>query len=172
MDFYINQEVFSFKDKFYIKNAEGEDLYYVEGKFWSIGKKLRIYDMEGDEAAYLEQEVWTLLPKFEVQIDGETVAVIQKKLSLFTPKFEVEGPDWTVEGDFFAHDYTIMKGDEEIADISKEWLAWGDTYEISVNDPDNDILALSVVLAIDAVLEMESNAAAASISVSSSNNNN
>ena len=43
MQLYMQQKVFSWKDKFSVLNSFGEDKYYVEGKMISIGKKLRIY---------------------------------------------------------------------------------------------------------------------------------
>ena len=48
--------------------------------------------------------------------------------------------------------------------ISKEWMTWGDSYELNIANPADEILALAVVITIDCVMESNSGA---SVSVSS-----
>ncbi len=167
MKLYIKQKVFSFKDRFTVKDGNGEDRYFVEGKLISVGKKLTVTDAAGNEVAFVRQKVMTLLPKFIVEINGEEVAAIKKKLSFLKPKYEVEGLDWNVEGDFFSHDYSITENGNVIASIHKRWMSWGDSFELDISDNADEVMALAVILAIDAVMDA---AASASASVSSSSN--
>lgn len=153
----MKQKVFSWKDKFSIQNEYGEDKYYVEGKAISIGKKLRVYDTAGNELAFVNQKVVSLMPKFCVEMNGEEVAVIKKKFTLFKPKYFIEGPGWEVQGDFFGHDYTIMDGSKPVVSIHKKWMAWGDTFELNITDEGHEVLAVAVVLAIDAVIDNQQN---------------
>ena len=164
---YMKQKVFSFKDRFTVTDRNGEARYFVEGKLISMGKKLTVSDAAGNEVAFVRQKVLTLLPKFFVEINGEEVAAIKKKLTFLKPKYEVEGLDWTVEGDFFAHDYSILENGEPIASIHKKWMSWGDSFELNISDSANEVIALAVILAIDAVMDA---AASASASASSSSN--
>ena len=162
MKLYIKQKVFSWKDRFTVMDESGADRYTVEGKVFSIGKKLFVYDAAGDEVAYIREKVPTLLPKFIVEIGGQEVAEIVKKLTFLKPKYEVHGPDWTVQGKFTAHDYTVTQGELPVVTIHKKWMSWGDSYEIDIADPSKELLVLSVVLAIDAVMAAQAAAAAAS----------
>ena len=162
MKLYMKQKVFSWKDKSYVKNAYGEDVYYVEGEVFSLGKKLHIQDMQGREVAFVRQKPFSLLPRFFVEINGETAAEIVKRLTFLKPKYEIEGPGWTVEGDFLAHDYRILRGGTPVVVIHKQWMTWGDAYELDVSDGENEVLALAVVLAIDAVMDSQAAAASAS----------
>ena len=157
MQLYMQQKVFSWKDKFSVLNSFGEDKYYVEGKMISIGKKLRIYDTAGNELAFVNQKVVSLMPKFSVEMNGQEVAVIKKKFTLLKPKYIIEGPGWEVQGDFFSHDYNITDKGNIIVSIHKKWMAWGDTFELDIPDENNEILALAVVLAIDAVMDAQQN---------------
>ncbi len=157
MQLYMQQKVFSWKDKFSVLNSFGEDKYYVEGKIISIGKKLRIYDTAGNELAFVNQKVVSLMPKFSVEMNGQEVAVIKKKFTLLKPKYIIEGPGWEVQGDFFSHDYNITDKSNIIVSIHKKWMAWGDTFELDIPDENNEILALAVVLAIDAVMDAQQN---------------
>ena len=49
--------------------------------------------------------------------------------------------------------------------IKQRVFSWGDSYELDIADPGNEIVALAVVLTIDAV--MASNSGGVSVSVSS-----
>ena len=163
MKLYLKQKVFSWKDKSTVKDELGNDKYTVEGKVISVGKKLTVFDANGNEAAFIRQKVVTFLPKFFVEIGGEQVAEITKKLSLLKPKYIVNGPGWTVQGNFTAHDYSLYDGEKEIAGIHKKWMTWGDTFEIDIASEKDEVLVLAVVLAIDAVMDSSENAAAGSI---------
>ena len=63
-----------------------------------------------------------------------------------------------------AHDYEITQGGRPIVTIRKEWMTWGDTYELDIANPDDEIIALAVVLTIDAVMASNSGV---SVSISS-----
>ena len=155
MHLYMKQKVFSWKDRFTITDSDGNDRYSVEGKVISIGKKLHIFDAQGDEVAFVKQKITFLMPRFIVEIGGEEVAQIVKKISFLKPKYVVEGLGWEVQGDMFAHDYTIVDGDRTIVSIHKKWMAWGDTFELDIENDRDEVLALAVVLAIDAVMDSQ-----------------
>ncbi len=157
MKLYMKQKVFSFRDRFTIKNEYGEDKYYVEGEILSLGKKLRIYDMSGNELAFVRERLLAFMPKFTVEINGREVAEIVKKLTFLRPKYYVDGLGWDVNGDFFSHNYDITNGNKTIVSIHKEFMAWGDTFELDIQNDHDEIIALAVVLAIDAVMDAANN---------------
>lgn len=153
MKLYIKQKVFSFRDRFTVKDEYGEDKYYVEGEILSLGKKLRIYDMGGNELAFVRERLLAFMPKFTIEINGREIAEIVKKFTFLRPKYYVDGLGWNVEGDFFSHNYDITDGNQRIVSIHKQFMAWGDTFEIDVQNNNDEIIALAVVLAIDAVMD-------------------
>ena len=155
MRLYMNEKVFSWKDKFSIKTETGEDRYFVEGKVISIGKKLRVYDAEGNELAFVNQKLVSLMPKFTVEINDQEVAVIKKKVTFLKPKYIIEGPGWEVQGDFLSHDYEIVENGRTIVAIHKKWMSWGDAFELDIEDESQEVLAVAVVLAIDAVMDSQ-----------------
>lgn len=155
MKLYLKQHVFTWGDRFTIKDGAGADRYYVEGEVFTFGKKLHIYDLSGREVAYIEQQLLTWLPRYTIYIGGSQAAQVVKELSLWRPHYRIEGPDWEVEGDFFAHEYEFFQGGHSIAAISKHWMTWGDSYELDISNSADEVLVLSTVLAIDAVLESQ-----------------
>lgn len=58
MKYYIKQKVFSWKDKFIVKDEQNQEAYSVEGEFLSWGKKLHVKDRNGKEVLYIKQNLW------------------------------------------------------------------------------------------------------------------
>ena len=164
MKLYIKQKVFSWGDKFTVKDEAGRDRYYVEGEIFTFGRKLHVYDMSGREVAFIKQEVWSWMPRYYVFCGGHQVAEIKKEFTFFFPKYTIEGLGWEINGSFMAHDYEITQNGRTIVRISKEWMTWGDSYELDIRDGADELVALAVVLTIDCVTESNSGA---SVTVSS-----
>lgn len=162
MKLFIKQKVFSWKDRFTVKDESGSDRYFVEGEIFSFGKKLHVYDVHQTERIFLQQKVWSFLPRFFVFIDGLQVAEIVKEFTFMKPRYSVLGLNWEVNGNFWAHDYEILNQGHVVVTIKKEWLTWGDTYVLDIADARDEINALAVVLAIDAVMSQQNQAASAS----------
>ena len=153
MKLYMKQKVFSWTDKFTVKDENDNDRYFVEGEFMTLSKKLHVFDESHTEVAFIRQKLWSLLPRFFVEIDGRPVCQIVKRFTLLKPKYELEGTGWRVEGDFWAHEYAVYDDNNMIMRLSKHWLSWGDSYELDIVDPKNEIMCLSIVLAVDAAIE-------------------
>jgi len=151
MKLYIKQKVFSWGDKFTVWDAEGNAKYAVEGEIFTWGKKLHVYDAAGREAAFIQQEVFSFLPRYYVFCGDRQIAEIKKEFTLFFPRYTVEGLDWEVEGSFMAHEYEITRNGQSVVSISKEWMTWGDSYELDIKNAADEIAALAVVLTIDCV---------------------
>ena len=156
MKLYIKQKVFSWGDKFTVKDESGRDRYYVEGEVFTFGKKLHVYDISGCEVAFIKQELWSWLPRFYVFCGERQVAEIKKEFTFLLPKYSIDGLGWEIDGSFLAHDYVITRNGCPIVSISKEWMTWGDSYELNIANPQDEIVALAVVLTIDCVMEAQS----------------
>ena len=161
---YMKQKIFSWKDRFTIKDQNDIDRYSVEGEFFSIGKKLHIYDMNDNEVAFVHQKVLTLLPRFFVFVNGIQVAEIVKEFTLLKPRYRIEGLNWEVQEDILDHDYQITENGREIVGIHKVWFSWGDSYELNIADTgasdfNSEVMALAVVLAIVCVMDDSESAA-------------
>lgn len=152
MKLYIKQKVFSWNDKFTVKDENGQDKYFVEGELFSWGKKLHVYDTAENEVAFIQQKVWSFLPRYFVFVNGEQIAEIVKEFSFLRPKYSIEGLGWEINGDFWAHDYEITRSGIPIVKINKEWMTWGDCYELEISDPRDETVAMAVVLTIDCVM--------------------
>ena len=158
MNLYIKQKVFSFKDKFNVFDCNGCVKYVAEGEFFSLGKKLHVKDNNGSEVIFIRQRLVTFLPKYEISVLDSAPVEIIKNLTFFKHEYSI--PEWNIKihGDFFAHEYFVERDGYEIARISKEWLSWGDTYNININNPQDELTALACILVVDCCMEVQNNA--------------
>lgn len=161
MKYYMKQKVFSWRDRFTIKDERGQDVFFVEGELFSWGKKLNILDVDGIPVLYIQQNIWNWLPNFTLFMHGQEVATVKKEFTFLKPRYSIHGPDWEVEGNFWEHDYQIWENGTLIATISKEWFTWGDSYELDIEDDAHSMLALGIIVTIDCVIAAQ-NAAASS----------
>ena len=157
MKLYIKEKVFSWNERFSVKDENGWDKYFVEGEFLSLGKKLHLLNVHGEEVAFIQQKLFTLMPRFTVSVAGRQIAEIRKEFTLFFQRYVIDGLGWEVEGSVLEHRYEIRRHGRPIVLISKEWFTWGDSYVLDILDPADELLALAVVLTIDCVAEMGNN---------------
>jgi len=155
MKLYIKQKVFSWRDRFSVCDGRSEPCYTVEGEIFTWGRKLHIRDMAERELAFIQQKLMSWLPRYQIFIDGTMAAEVVRELSFFRPRYAIPGPGWSVTGDFWEHDYDVVHGTVPVFTVRKEWLTWGDCYTLDIFDPKNELLSLSVALAIDAVTSRE-----------------
>ncbi len=150
MKLLFKQRLFSWFDSYDIYDEEGNVVFTVQGKL-SMGHCLYIYNAQGVHIATLQERIFTLLPKFEMYLGETYVGCIRKEFSFFHPRFTLECNGWSVDGAVLEWDYNIWNESQTlVATVTKELLRLTDTYVIDVALPEDSLLALMVVLAIDA----------------------
>ncbi len=153
MRYILKQKLLSWGDDFYIRDENGQDVYFVDGKAFTIGDQLSFQDLQGNELAFIKQKVLAWGRTYEIYRNGVIVAVVKKEL--FAPfhhtfYVDVPGPDdLTAVGNFFDMEYTFTRGDKVVATVSKQWLTLGDTYGVEVADGEDDILILASAVVVD-----------------------
>ena len=157
MKLYIKEKVFSWGDRFTVKDENGWDKYYVEGEVFSLGKKLHLLNIHNEEVAFIQQKLFTWMPRFTVSVAGRQIAEIRKEFTLFFQRYVIDGLGWEIEGSVWSHEYVIRKNGRIIVQVEKEWFTWGDSYVLNIADPADELIALAVVLTIDCVAEASRN---------------
>lgn len=161
MKLFIKQKVFSWRDRFAVKDEAGRDRWFAQGEIFTLGRKLHVYDAYNTEVAYIRQKVLSFLPRYFIEIGGMAYEFV-REFTLLRPKYTIRNLDWTVDGNFLAHDYAVTNGrGDTVMRISKAWLSWGDFYELDIASERDELLCLCVVLAMDCI-NADAEAAAAS----------
>ena len=161
MRYLMRERILSWGDDFTIKDADGHDVYYVNGKVFSFGNKLSILDSRGTEMIRIDQKLLSFGPQYEIRRGDETIAVVKKHLfTLFRGRFSVDVPgpdDLEAKGDFLDHEYAFERGGRDVARVSKKWLALADTYTVDIDEGQDDLLILAAAVVIDLVSHPDEN---------------
>lgn len=150
----IRQNLISIGDDFWIENAEGKKTFKVDGKVLRIRKTLVFEDAKGTKLAQIQERLLTIRDTMVIDdADGKELAVIKKALiaplrDRWTVKVR-NGEDLDVQGSILDHEYTIKQGRTRVAEVSKKWFSFTDTYGVEIDPGQNEILILAVAVAID-----------------------
>ncbi|MBU9674248.1 LURP-one-related family protein [Planococcus sp. CP5-4] len=148
---YIKQKVFSLSEKFTVKDEQEQDRYFVEGSFLKIPKTFSILDAENQEIGVITKKTFSFLPTFFVEVDGQEAVTIKKEFTFLKPRYAIEAEGIDVEGDWWEMSFDILRHGQVIGSVSKQWLSWGDTYQVDILDETMEHLVISLVVAIDCV---------------------
>jgi len=155
MRYVMKQQLFSWGDDYVIRDEMGQSRFLVDGRAFSFGDKLSFQDMDGQELAFIKQRLLSWGPTYEVYRDGELAAIIKKELfTFFKCRFTVDVPgpdDLEAEGDFLHHEYDFLRQGRHVAQVSKAWFSWADTYGVDIADDQDDVLVLASTAVIDLV---------------------
>lgn len=155
----IKEKAISLKHTFFVYDESGKQLYYVKGKALSLGDHLKIYTMQDEVTAEIDQELLHIGGHYKIRI-GEEEVLLKEKMSLLHSHFVMEEKGWDIRGKFTAHEYTITKQDETIAQVQRKWFSIGDTYYLECMNPADELLCLAVMICVDCA--EQNNRAAAS----------
>jgi len=143
----IRERFFRLGEDSDITDEQGRPVFHVDGKVLSR------------EVAQVHRKLASLRPTYKVTIGGEEAAEIRKRM--FTPfgdrfTIDVPGPDdLEMAGDLFDHEFTIRRGEQVVATVSKRWFSMRDTYAVDVAAGQDDLLLLASVLALDLAEDQE-----------------
>ncbi len=153
MRYVMKQQWLAWGKDFMIQDEHGKDAYFVDGLALSLGDKLSFQDMSGNECAFISQTLLAWGPTYEIHVRGELIATVKKKLfTFFQCQFEVDVPgpnDLHAQGDFWDHEYSFTRDGSAVANVSKQWFSWTDTYGIDIHDGEDDVLILASAVVID-----------------------
>jgi len=153
MRYVMRQKLLSLGDDFSIKDADGREVLYVDGKVLSLGDKLIFKDRDGQEVARVTERLLSIGPAWEVSRDGKPYATVKKSLfSILHCKFTVDVPgpdDLEARGNLLDHEYTFTRDGRVVAEVSKKWFSWTDSYGVDVAEGEDDVLILACAVVID-----------------------
>ena len=98
MKLYIKQKVFSWNDKFIVKNEDDKDVYVVSGEVLSLKRRLHIRDSEDREVANVQQKPLSFMPRYSIALHTGEKLTVHQRMSFLRSKYDVEPINWRVEG--------------------------------------------------------------------------
>ena len=118
---------------------------YIKQHIFTWGDKFSIYDEDGNEKYYVEGEVFSFGKKLHLyNVAGLELAYIEQRLLTFLPKYRIyrgdeEYAEVVKEFTFFHPEYTVT-----IPSINAEWQVHGDFFDHDYEITDGDRVLVSV----------------------------
>ena len=161
MRYVIREKIFRLTEDSVITDDAGHPVWHVDGKMFSLHSRLFIRDQAGNEMAQVYRRLIALTPTFEITRQGQEFAEIRKHFfSPFIDRYTIDIPgpdDFEVTGSLLEHEYTISRGGQVVATITKQWLSLAATYGVEIAPGQDDVLILAAVLALDLAEDSEHN---------------
>jgi uncharacterized protein YxjI len=150
----MRQKMAAIGDDFWIENQQGQKIFKVDGKALRVRQTLLFEDAHGNELAKIQERMLRVKDSMEIEgPHGENLAMVKK--ALVTPVRErwvvkiKSGPDLEVQGNILDHEYTIGEGRDKVAEVSKKWFRVRDSYGVSIDPGQDDVIILAVAVCID-----------------------
>ena len=153
----MRQQLVSIGDDYWIENAQGQRVFFVDGKAFRLREHLGFKDMQGIELLSIQEKVMHIKDTYSIYRNGNVFATVKK--ALVTPlrqRFDVHvagAENMEVEGNIVDHEYEIHEGRKRKAEVSKKWFHVADTYGVDIVPGTNDILILAVTVVIDMMID-------------------
>ncbi len=159
MRYVIRERFFRLGEDSDVTDEAGRPVLRVDGKVLTLRDTLVLRDPAGNEAARVQRKLIALRPTYEISVGGQEVAEVRKHF--FTPfgdRFTIDLPgpdDLEMAGNLLDHEFTIRRGDQTVAIVSKRWFTLRDTYGVEIAEGEDQLLILASVLALDLAEDRE-----------------
>ncbi|MFI0433368.1 MAG: LURP-one-related/scramblase family protein [Candidatus Nanopelagicales bacterium] len=156
--FVMRERLIAFGDDFYIENAAGMRVFWIDGKALRVRETLLFKELDGREIYKIQERKVRLRDTMDIErADGGSAAKVKKALvSPIRTRFSisVDGQeDWHAHGNVLAHEYKIKRDGDVIAEISKKWVRVRDTYTVDVVPGEDVLLILAITTALDTIAD-------------------
>jgi uncharacterized protein YxjI len=150
----MRQKMVSIGDDFWIENEQGQKVFKIDGKALRVRQTLIFEDAHGKELCKIQEKMLRIKDSMEIEgPQGGQMALVKK--AMITPLRErwvvkiKGGKDLDVQGNILDHEYSIGEGRDKIAEVSKKWFRLRDSYGVSIDPGQDDVLILAVAVCID-----------------------
>src|SRR5260370_24366850 len=132
----MRQRLLAFGNDYYIENAMGQRVYFVDGKAFRLREHLAFKDMHGNELAAIQERVLPMKDTYSIYRHGQVLATVKKALiAPFRQRFDIHAAGrHTLEAQstILEHEYEVPDGRTRVAEVSKKWFRVADTYGVDI----------------------------------------
>ena len=124
--------------------------YKVHQKLLCAGADFDIFDAMGNKIGLIDQKVLNATKTFEITLNGKKCGTVKAKFPALTKDMNYDGKDWKLDGDLLGLNFKFTDKAQNIhATVKKKVFAYGDTYEIAFEDPENELLVVALTVVLD-----------------------
>ncbi|CAF1113846.1 unnamed protein product [Adineta steineri] len=153
----VEDKHFALDSKFVITDETGNIYYTVDSTLFTMGDKLQMYDAGGNELIRIRQENLHLHKTYIIQsvrtdADEMQLASVKRTGLLGQHKLEIIAVDGAYimekRGNAFSHEFTLKKGDDVVAIVTKDPSPTKSIYWLDVSADRDEYRAFLVALVI------------------------
>ena len=155
MELVVKNKFFSLGGSSKVLAENGADAFVVKGKMFSITKKKFVKDLNGNLLFKVRNKFWTFIRRKALVYDAnkKLVARVIRDFRI-RQSYTIEGAQEEIKvvanGPIgLGFDMSITMGGKEIGHIKRPYIAWTDTFNVTVNDPADAAILVAFVIAID-----------------------
>jgi uncharacterized protein YxjI len=153
----LRRQLLAIGEDFWVSNAQGENVFKLDGKVLTLTQTFALEDVNGNELARMKTEMLTLRKTMDIERGGQVVATVKKAfINVLGQSFTVNiagGGELHAHGDILNHEFQITYGDQVVATISRQWFVGDYVYGIAIAPGQDDVLLLCIAIAIDEMSE-------------------
>ena len=158
MRYLVREKIFSIKDDFWVTDADGNRVFFIDAKILSLHHTLELKDASGGTLATIRHKLLTFTDAMEIEHGGGVVATVHK--AVFSPLHhrasidlgpEAGGGRLEAVGNIIDKDFEIRDGHRVVARVSRAWFRVRDTYGVDVAPGENDALVIAIAVCLDRI---------------------
>jgi uncharacterized protein YxjI len=133
MKFTVKQKIMAFGKQYRAFDESENQVYEISSMLFSPERRKEVLDMGGSLVAWSEWPIMSGQAKLEA---GNESCMLDIPFIGLTPEWSGDcgGAGIEVSGDFMRLSFTVQKAGSQVATIDKRIFAFGDTYEVDVDE--------------------------------------
>lgn len=151
--YYLKQKALAVRASYTIYDEFENALYICKAKMFSPKGAVEIYDTKDNTHLFtMHRKIFSIMPvHYLIDQQGTTIATMRQRFAMRRQRVNIESQygHFEVEGDLWAHNFSIRKEDKEVVYVKKKFLSWGDSYEITITEGEHIEFLLALTIMID-----------------------
>ncbi len=139
-----------------IQDVDGHDVMKVKGKVFTFTNKKYLTDMQGNVKYVVRNKFWRLFTyrAFVTGAGGSVKATVRRKIFSFRDRYFVTSDlgDMEITGNIFQFNYHILLNGREIGHVARK-ISLRDSFVLTVDDNFDPMLMVALVIAVDNITD-------------------
>ena len=157
----FKEKFFKITDKYWIKDEDGKDSFYLDQDFTFMGYRAAVYGPDRQRLFRIEKKILSLLPKFFVNFEDGSEMLVNKRFTLLRKSIDVDTDFGTInlKGSVWDYNFIISLDGQKIGEVSRKFISLTDQYALTVYDEDYTLAMIALVICLNKIHDDEESAA-------------
>lgn len=156
MNLFVRKNIYHLLDRYDVLDESGQLIYTADGFLTRLHGRLILRDKYGIEVMRLRKRFNPFFAKYALCTAEEPdipIVAMRQRFS-FCPHFSIvyQDVDYELRGNLRASNFDIHQADTLCSRVLKREMSWGDTYVVTLTDPDVIPVFASIAIALDNAL--------------------